>query len=696
MARAETATKGSEPQEKFQLAPAQRRVFAGLMLGMFVASVSQTIVGPAMPRIVAELGGIDHYSWVATAAMLVSAITVPTVGKLSDIYGRRPFYLAGILIFLVGSLVCGLAQNFWVLVAGRAIQGMGMGTLMPLSQTIIGDIVPARFRGKYQGLMGAVFGVTSVAGPIAGGAITDQFGWRWLFYATLPIGLIAFFFIMRFLHLDHQPRAAKIDKAGIVTLSIGLVCVLLATSWGGTTYHWGSPVILGLYAVGFAVLVGFVMIERRAEEPVIPLRLFGNSIFAWSNVGNFTVSMLMFGSIIYIPIYAQGVIGVNATNSGLILMPLMLGFIVLGIGTGMMITRTGRYKEFMLAGVAVLGVGVWLLTRLHYGSTATDLTVAMVVIGIGLGLVVQQYTLVIQNATARRDLGVATASSQFFRNVGSTVGIAIFGSAMTAGLTGAIGRYLPPRAAESMPEGATGAGAVLDPAALEDLPAPVVEAVRHGLADQMHIVFLIGIPIVIAAFIATLMIRVIPLRETIAEPEEQPGGEIDSLAQTARSTRGLVPGLASGAPGERTRERLLGLQFRRLAERAKQDGYPLLHAAVTQLGDGDFARGVALLERTAAMLTTSDPAVMAEQERFAVEVAHRAGDGILSPELRQELAVRASEGHGGVLDEIEPTVADRYEAVDLEKLRQASSELVATLLIDVTPPALESPRRSER
>lgn len=693
MARAETATKGSEPSEKFQLAPAQRRVFVGLMLGMFVASVSQTIVGPAMPRIVAELGGIDHYSWVATAAMLVSAITVPTVGKLSDIYGRRPFYLAGILIFLVGSLVCGLAQNFWVLVAGRAIQGMGMGTLMPLSQTIIGDIVPARFRGKYQGLMGAVFGVTSVAGPIAGGAITDQFGWRWLFYATLPIGLVAFFFIMRFLHLDHEPRAAKIDKAGIVTLSVGLVCVLLATSWGGTTYPWGSPVILGLYVVGFAVLVGFVMIERRAEEPVIPLRLFGNSIFAWSNVGNFTVSMLMFGSIIYIPIYAQGVIGVNATNSGLILMPLMLGFIVLGIGTGMMITRTGRYKEFMLAGVAVLGVGVWLLTRLRYGSTAGELTVAMVVIGVGLGLVVQQYTLVIQNATARRDLGVATASSQFFRNVGSTVGIAIFGSAMTAGLTGAIARYLPPGAAESMPEGATGAGAVLDPAALEDLPAPVVEAVRHGLADQMHIVFLIGIPIVIAAFIATLMIRVIPLRETIAEPEEQPGGEIDSLAQTARSTRGLVPGLASGDPGERTRERLLGLQFRRLAERAKQDGYPLLHAAVTQLGDGDFARGVALLERTAAMLTTSDPDVMAEQERFAVEVAHRAGDGILSPELRQELAVRASEGHSGVLDEIEPTVADRYEAVDLEKLRQASSELVATLLIDVATPALESPRR---
>ena len=373
----------SAKPEPFSLSPDAKRVFAGLMLGMFVASISQMIVSPAMPRIVAELGGMDHYSWVAIAAMLVAAVTTPIVGKLSDLYGRRGFYIGGLAVFMVGSIVAGFAQSFAMLIVGRAIQGFGMGTLMPLSQTIIGDLIPARQRGKYQGIMGSVFGLSSVLGPIAGGFITDHWGWRALFFVALPVGLAALFFIVRTLHLPHQRRDAKVDVAGIVLLTIGLTTSLLATSWGGTTHPWTSTTILGLFAIGFVALVAFVWVETRAEEPVLPLRLFTSSVFSWSAVATFAIAMAMFGAMIYIPVFAQGVVGVDATNSGLVLMPMMLGMIVLGIIAGAVVTRTGRYKAIMLSGVAIMAAGAWLLTRMDHTATQTQLTVAMVVFGIG-------------------------------------------------------------------------------------------------------------------------------------------------------------------------------------------------------------------------------------------------------------------------------------------------------------------------
>ena len=673
--------------EPYRLSPESRRVFIGLMLGMLVASISQTIVGPAMPRIVAELGGMDHYSWVATAAMLVSAITVPIVGKLSDLYGRRGFYLAGLVVFMLGSLVSGVSHNFWVLVAGRAIQGLGMGTIMPLSQTIIGDLIPARQRGKYQGLMGAVFGVTSVAGPIAGGFITDHWGWRWLFFASIPIGAVTTVVISRFLHLPHERREAKIDSLGIVTLMVALTTILLATSLGGTSYPWGSSTIIGLYAVGFVALVAFVLAERRAEEPIIPLRLFKNPVFSFSNLASFSVAMVMFGSIIYIPVYAQGVLGVNATNSGLILMPLMLGLIVMGILSGLVITKTGRYKELMLAGVVIMGSGVWLLTRLTYASSQLQLTFAMVVMGVGLGMVMQQYTLLVQNASTRRDLGVATASSQFFRNVGSTVGIAIFGTLMTSGLGAAITRHLPAGAAQHLPAGGTiSAGSVMDPAALAKLDPAVAEAVRQGLADQLHNVFLVGLPLVGVVFLATLMIPVVPLRETTHSSEASGRELLDSMGQSAHGATELVPGFGSQDVGARTRERLLGLQMSMLAEQASRLDRPLLRQSVVDLGEGDFEVGLTLLGRAATMLTTEDDDAAAEAERFACVVAEKAAapGGLLSESVRKDIAVVAAAAErDDVLSSVEPTVAERHQAVDILLLRAAVNDLSAAMLVDL-------------
>lgn len=674
----------SAPDETphFTLDPAARRVFAGLLLGMLVASISQTIVGPAIPRIVAELGGMDHYSWLASAAMLMSAITVPIAGKLSDLYGRRPFYLAGLMIFMVGSVICGLAPNFWVLVAGRAVQGMGMGTLMPLSQTIIGDIVPPRFRGKYQGLMGAVFGISSIAGPLGGGLITDTVGWRWLFFVSLPIGAAALIFMARFFHLRHEPRKVSIDFLGMITLSVALICILLPTSFGGATWPWSSPQIIGLYAVGALFTAAFIVAETRAEEPVLPLRLFRSSIFTLSNLASFALAMMMFAAIIYIPVYAQGVLGVSASQSGLILMPLMLGMIIFGMLSGFLITRTGRYKEVILSGAVLMIAGYVLLSRMTYDSTPLELTFAMLIFGIGLGCALQQYTLVVQNNAQRRDLGVATSSVQFFRNVGSTVGIAISGTIMASTLPGALARHLPPEVSANA--GQIDAGAVLDPAVLATLPPAVAEGVRRGLAEALHNSFLIGIPLGIFVLVVSLFIKAVPLRETVHSGEEAGREMLDAMSQSSRRSDELVPLL--GRHG-RTSERILGLQLSILAQRAQEGKAPLLTRAVTDLGGGNFDRGVALLLRTATMLSSEDDRTIADAEAYACEVAAVGGreGGVLSANLRKQLAVLAAQqDRETVLGAVEVPVTERYEAVNIQHLKSVGNDLTAAFLVDLS------------
>ncbi|MBC8991293.1 MULTISPECIES: MDR family MFS transporter [Micromonospora] len=504
-----------------------RLLMFGLMTGMLLAALDQTIVGTALPTIVGELGGINHYSWVVTAYLLASTASTPLYGKMADLYGRRPVFLFSIGMFLLGSLLAGLSQDMTQLIVTRGVQGLGAGGLMTLAFTIISDVVSPRERGRYQGLFGAVFGVSSVAGPLVGGYFAET-NWRWIFYINVPLAILAIVVCWHVMRLvPFERREHTVDWIGAALLVAGVSCLLLALSWGGAEYAWGSGVIVGLFAAGAVLGVLFVVQEARTKEPILPLRLFRSATFALANAAGFVLGLVMFGSIIFIPLYLQIVKGASPTRSGLLMLPMMAGVIITSIVTGRAMSRIGRYKWFPVAGAAVLVVGMLLFQQLRVATSLWAAFGYMVVIGIGLGLCMQSLILAVQNAVSVRDLGAGTSSATFFRSLGGSFGVAILGAVLSSRLTTELAGRLPGALAQLPPEqrAAVSAGgnfSINDPAAILALPAPVRAAVQASFVESLHLVFLTTGLIAIVAVLVTLAMPNHQLRGT--GPQGATGG----------------------------------------------------------------------------------------------------------------------------------------------------------------------------
>jgi len=469
-------------------------IYAGLMLTLLLAALDQTIVATALPRIVSDLGGITQYSWVFTAYMLTSTVTVPLYGKLGDVYGRKNLFLFAIVVFLIGSALCGAATDMTQLVVFRAIQGIGAGGLFPLSLAVIGNIVPPRDRGRWQGLIGAVFAASSIIGPAVGGFIVDNTSWRWIFLVNLPVGGLALVVI-----LITMPRRAPqtdhaIDWLGAGVLAGGTGALLLGLVWGGKSYPWTSGHVIGVLVLAGVLLLAFWIVERRAGEPILPFRILRNPIVAGSVACMALVGMAMFGTISYVPLFVQGVIGTSATSSGVVLTPLMLGAVATSLLTGQLVSRTGRYRWNAVLGPVVLTIGMILLWRMNVNSTNAEAARAMVVAGIGIGSMMQVFVLSVQNAVPRSRIGSATALTQFSRQMGATVGVTIMGAIVNHGLPPGVG-------------GSEGIG-------LHRLPP----AARETLANALHPAF--GLAAAVSAvvwLIAVLWVKEQPLRRSLDE-----------------------------------------------------------------------------------------------------------------------------------------------------------------------------------
>ncbi|WP_326562705.1 MDR family MFS transporter [Micromonospora sp. NBC_01796] len=511
--------------------PNIRVVLTGLMIAMMLAMLDNMIVSTALPRIVGEFGGLNHFTWVVTAYVLGTTVSTPIWGKLGDLYGRKAVFLTSIVIFLIGSALCGMAgspmfggakDGMIQLIAFRAIQGLGAGGLMVGVMAIIGDLVPPRERGRYQGLMAGIMAIAMVAGPLVGGFITDNLSWRWAFYVNLPLGGLALIVLITRMHLPKYRTEHRIDWLGAALLSVGITAIVLITTWGGNEYDWTSPQILGLAALAVVTLAVFAVVERRVQEPILPLNLFTNRNFAVISAVGFLLGFAMFGAMNFLPLFQQTVQGASATNSGLLLLPLMFGMLVVSIIAGRMITKTGRYRIYPIIGGVAMTAGMALLMMIDVHTSKTVLSLYMVVLGVGMGFLMQTSMLIAQNSVEQKDLGAASGAATFFRSIGGSFGISLFGAVFANRLHDSLSDRLGAQAADQL---TSGGGGGVDPAKLGDLAPNVRDGVLGGLADSISGVFTWAVFFAAAVAVLAWFIKEIPLRDSNAPtdgtPEEQ-------------------------------------------------------------------------------------------------------------------------------------------------------------------------------
>jgi EmrB/QacA subfamily drug resistance transporter len=499
-------------------------VLPGLLLALIIAMLDQTVVSTALPRIVGQLGGVTHLSWVVTSYILASTITTPLYGKLGDQYGRKRWLIAAIVVFLIGSALSGLSQSMDQLIAFRALQGLGAGGLMVGVIATIGDMVSPRERGQYMGYMMAAMMLAMVAGPLVGGYITDSLSWRWIFYINMPVGGAALVYLWATLHLPYKKVQHKIDYLGAGVLAIAATSVVLLTTWGGTQYAWGSTMIVGLGVLAVAATAAFLYIETKAAEPVLPLHVFRNRNFSVASSMSFLLGMAMLGALTFLPLYQQTVQHLSAVGSGLLLIPMMIGVTVTSLIGGFVMTRTGRYKFMPIVGGAIMSLAMFLLTGLGVHTSLLQSGIRYAVLGIGMGFLMQITSVIVQNSVHPRDIGVASSSRAFFQQIGGSLGVALFGAVFARRLTETLTKTLPGVHMNA-------AGGQLDPVTVNHLPAPIKHDVFFAIAHAIQGVFWWAAPIAVLVFVLAWWIKEVPLRSSAAPPpSEAPANEPEFAA----------------------------------------------------------------------------------------------------------------------------------------------------------------------
>ncbi|MEU6475448.1 MDR family MFS transporter [Streptomyces sp. NPDC047017] len=634
-----------------------------LLLGMLLAALDQTIVSTALPTIVSDLGGLEHLSWVVTAYLLASTAATPLWGKLGDQYGRKKLFQTAIVIFLIGSALCGMAQNMPELIAFRALQGLGGGGLMVLSMAIVGDVVPPRDRGRYQGLFGAVFGATSVLGPLLGGLFTQHLSWRWVFYVNLPVGVVALAVIAAALHVPRKTQRHVIDYLGTLLIASVATCLVLVASLGGTTWAWGSPQIIGLAVLGVALAAAFVAVEHRAAEPVLPLKLFRVRTFTLSAVISFIVGFAMFGAMTYLPTFLQVVRGISPTLSGVHMLPMVIGMLLASTGSGQIVSRTGRWKVFPVTGTAVTTLGLLLLHRLDEHSSTAGMSGCFFVFGLGLGLVMQVLVLIVQNAVSYEDLGVATSGATFFRSIGASFGVAIFGTLFASRLgdqlTAALhGAHLPP--------GVSANALKSDPRGIAALPPALRPAALHAYAAAITDVFLYAAPVALLAFVLAWFLKEDRLRGSVTAPD---GAQTMATNPVERSSYDEVC-RALSVLGTRAGRREI---YQQITARA---GYDLLPAAswlVLRINKYGWVEPALLAERVPVPLNVILEAARQVEER---RLGERHGLELVLTERGREVAARLAHAREESLAELLGDWWSPGRTVDLMRLvKELTGEL---------------------